>query len=109
MNCTIIEIPNMNDSFSVVALRDKLYQLRTTWNETAQRWSYGLYTINREPIAIGIRMIPNFFMDMQIVDDAFPRGYFFVQSSFDEIKRYDFMAGLATFVFVYWSKEDGTI
>ena len=90
----------MHDSYSRVVLDGVQYLIRFTWNEAAGRWSFGLYTMQREPIAIGIRLVPRFPLNLQIVDDRFPAGVFGVYSDFDSIGRDSFVKGEAAFSYI---------
>ena len=99
-NITIIEIPDLNDCFQSVTIDRKRYLLRTTWNDTAKRWSFGLYTMQKEPIAVGLRMIPRFPINIQIVDETFPAGVFGVYSDLEYIGRDDFKNGTAEFAYI---------
>ena len=100
-----ISVPNMNDSFSRVVLDGTQYLIRFTWNDTAQRWSFGLYTIQKEPLVQGQRMIPRFPLNLQIVDDTFPRGIFGVYSDFESVGRDDFINGKAIFAYISADQE----
>ena len=95
-----ITVPDMNDSFSRVVLDGKPYLLRFTWNETANRWSFGLYTVHKEPIAVGLRIVPRFPLNIQIAGDAFPRGMFGVYGDIASVGRDDFKTGMAVFSYV---------
>ena len=95
-----ISVPDIHDSYSRVVLDGVQYLIRFTWNEYGQRWSFGLYTMQREPIAIGIRLVPRFPLNLQIVDDRFPTGIFGVYSDFDSIERDSFNNGEAAFSYV---------
>ena len=99
---TKIEIhpPDYNDSYSRIALDGAVYLIRFTWNEAAGRWSFGLYTAQMEPIAVGIRIVPNFPLNLQIVDDGFPFGAFVAVTSLDAIGREDFLNGKVVFAYV---------
>ena len=99
-----ISVPNLNDSFSRVVLDNEQYLLRFTWNETSKRWSFGLYTMQRKPIAIGIRIVPNFPLNLQIVNDDFPQGVFGVFCNFESIGRDCFAEGRAKFSYI--SREE---
>jgi len=99
MRTTTITVPDMNDSFSRLTLDMEVYLIRFTWNDTAERWSFGLYTRQREPIAVGIKIVPSFPLNLQIVDSRFPLGVFGVISRNGIIGRDDFKNGLASFVF----------
>ena len=102
MNINVIEInvPDLNDSFSRVVLDGVQYLIRFTWNDTAQRWSFGLFTMQREPLAQGIRLVPRFPLNLQIVDDSFPNGVFGVYSDLDHISRDSFNSGNARFAYI---------
>jgi len=95
-----ISVPNMNDSFSRVVLDGAQFLIRFTWNDTAQRWSFGLYNMQKEPLAAGIRMVPRFPLNLQIADEGFPTGIFGVYSKLDIIGRDDFINGNATFAYI---------
>ena len=100
-----ISVPNMNDSFSRVVLDGMQYLIRFTWNDTAQRWSFGLFTIQREALVQGVRIVPRFPLNLQIVDDRFPAGTFGVFSDFENVGRDDFVNGKA--IFAYLSTDGG--
>jgi hypothetical protein len=100
-----IGVPDLNDSFSRVVLDGVQYLIRFTWNDTAQRWSFGLFTMQREPLAQGIRLVPRFPLNLQIVDDNFPQGIFGVYSDLDNVGRNDFINGKAAFSYISGSQE----
>ena len=100
MNITEISVPDHNDSFSRVVLDGVQYQIRFTWNETAGRWSFGLYTMQKEPIAVGIKLVPHFPLNLQIVDEHFPSGVFGVYCDYEAVGRRDFMEGKASFAYI---------
>ena len=95
-----ISVPDLNDSFSSVVLCGVQYLIRFTWNEYAQRWSFGLYTSQKEPLAVGIRLVPRFPINIQLVNDRLPDGVFGVYSDQDTIGRRDFIDDKATFTFI---------
>ena len=99
-NILKISVPNHNDSFSRVVLNGVQYQIRFTWSEAAGRWSFGLYTMQKEPIAVGIRLVPRFPLNLQIVDERMPQGVFGVYSRNDIIGRGDFLNGSAEFAYI---------
>jgi hypothetical protein len=101
-----IFVPDYNDSFSKVTLSGKQYYLRFTWNDTAQRWSFGVYTILREPIVEGVKIVPNFPLNLQYVNESLPSGVLGVYSKKSEIGRQDFLNGKAIFAFI---PEDGGV
>ena len=100
-----IAVPDMNDSFSRVVLDGVQYLIRFTWNDTAQRWSFGLYTVQKEPLAVGLRMVPRFPLNLQIVDKSFPSGVFGIFTDLQWVGRQDFLNGKATFAFIPENQE----
>ena len=107
MNRLEIHVPDLNDSFSRVVLGGTAYLIRFTWNDTAQRWSFGLYTTQKEPLAVNLRMVPRFPLNLQIVDSGFPGGIFGVYSSLASVGRQDFLNGKAIFAFISTNQEVG--
>jgi len=101
-----ISVPDMNDSFSRVVLDGTQYLLRFTWNETAQRWSFGLFTTQREPLMQGLRIVPRFPLNLQTVDERIPNGIFGVFTDFESVGREDFINGRAAFVYISAGEED---
>jgi len=95
-----IAVPDMNDSFSRVVLDNTQYLIRFTWNEVGQSWSFGLYTMQHEPIAVGVKMVSRFPLNLQIIDDRYPKGVFGVYSDFDRIGRNSFTEGKAAFSYI---------
>jgi len=95
-----IDVPDFNDSFSKVVLDNIAYLIRFTWNMAAKRWSFGLYSMQKEPIAIGIRIVPRFPLNMQIRDDRFPYCVFGAMTNLASIGRDDFKNGNAKFVYL---------
>jgi len=100
-----ISVPNLHDSFSRVILDGTQYLIRFTYNDTAQSWSFGVYTMQQEPIAVGIKLVPRFPLNLQIIDRRFPTGIFGVYSNFDTIGRNDFLEGKATFSYIPVASE----
>ena len=101
-NIKILEIavPDMNDSFSRVVLDGTQYLIRFTWNEKAQRWSFGVFNMQKEPLAQGIRIVPRFPLNLQIVNEKFPRGLFGAYTNLPFVGRDDFKNGNATFAYI---------
>ncbi len=100
MNIVEISVPDLNDSFSSVVLDGIQYLIRFTWNDTARRWSFGLFTIQKIPLTQGIKIVPRFPLNLQIVDDNFPSGVFGVYSEAETIGRDDFLTGRAVFAYI---------
>ena len=95
----------MNDSFSRVVLDGKPYLIRFTFNDAANRWLFGLYTMQKEPLAVGIRIVSNFPLNLQIMDDNFPLGIFGVYTHLPSVGRDDFKNGNAIFAYISAQQE----
>ncbi len=104
MEYLIIEVPDMNDSMSRVILDEKYYQVRFTYNDTMDYWSFGLYDDRSNPIIIGLKIVPNSPIGMFLGAKKLP-GLFMALSSLNKIGRYDFLTGDAVFIFKALSEE----
>ena len=99
MDVTIIEVPDMNDSLSRVVLNGKPYQIRFTWNDTGGYWKFGLYDTQTNPIVVGVKVVPQFPLNLFYGVTKLPDGVFGVASKFPKIGRNDFKDGYAQFLF----------
>lgn len=95
-----IKIPDMNDSFSKIAIDGTEYMLRFTWNDTKNRWYFGIYTVMREPIVQGIKLVPKFPINIQYIDKRLPSGVFGVYTNLDIVGRSDFNNNKAVFAYI---------
>ena len=99
MEYTIIEVPDMNDSLSGIVLNGIEYLIRFTYNDTFDYWKFGVYDSQNEPIVIGIKIVPGFWLNAFYGVSELPEGVFGVISKKDHIGRNDFIDGNASFVF----------
>lgn len=99
MDYTIIEVPDMNDSLSRVLLGDVYCQIRFTYNDTMDYWTFGIYDDQGKPVAIGIKIVPQMVLNLFFGVNELPYGVFGVQSTLDRIGRDDFKNGNAKFIF----------
>ena len=99
MDYIIIEVPDMNDSMSRVALGDVYCQIRFTYNDTKDYWYFGIYDDKGEPVAIGIKIVPQAVLNQFFGADELPYGAFGVLTSLDRIGRDDFKNGNAKFIY----------
>ena len=102
----VIGVPDMNDSVSRVVLKGSDYRIRFTYNDTKDFWTFGVYTDLDEPIAIGIKIIPNCEMTMFFGNYELPFGSFFCQSKLDRIGRDAFRTGQAAFLFAPLEEDE---
>lgn len=94
-----IEVPDMNDSVSRIVLSGKAYLIRFTYNDTCDYWKFSLYDTQNEPIALGIKIVPRFPLNVFYVVTKLPDGVFGVMTKLDRIGRNDFLNGNAQFIF----------
>lgn len=99
MGIIAIEVPDMNDSISRIVLNGKVYQIRFTWNESGEYWKFGLYSMQNEPIVIGIKIVPRYPLNLFFGVTKLPNGVFGVQTKLHRIGRNDFINGKAKFIF----------
>ena len=99
MEYTVIEVPDLNDSISRIVLCGTVYQIRFTYNDTGDYWKFGLYDSRKNPIVIGIRIVPQFPLNLFYGHTDLPFGVFGVFSRRDRIGRDDFADGNAQFLF----------
>ncbi len=100
MDYIIIEVPDLNDSISRIVLLGKQYQLRFTWNDTGGFWSFGLMDSLGTPLLIGIKIVPQFPLNLFYGTENLPLGVFAALTEKDRIGRQDFVNGKAQFVFI---------
>ena len=100
-----IFVPDMNDGFSRVILDGAEYLLRFTWNDSKERWYFGIYTVLREPIVQGLKIVPHFPINIQYIDERLPSGIFGVYTNLEAVGRSDFTEGRAVFAFIASSGE----
>lgn len=99
MEYTIIEVPDMNDSVSRVVLNGTAYYIRFTYNDTHEYWKFGLYDSQNNPIVIGMKVVPNFPLNLFYGANGLPDGVFVAKSKKERIGREDFVNGNAEFIF----------
>ena len=98
MTATQILIPQQHDSFSEITLNGESLLIRFTYNDTFDQWSFGLYELNQTPILVGVKIAPNFplnlFTPMRRLGDV----YFIAMSKRPHIGRRDLWDGGAEFL-----------
>ena len=99
MEYIIIEVPDLNDSVSRIVLNGTPYFIRFTYNDTCDNWTFGLYTVLNEPIIIGMKIVPQYPLNINYGTMELPDGFFAARTKLDKIGRYDFRDGKAQFVF----------
>lgn len=94
-----IEVPDINDSISRVVLSGTEYLIRFSFNDTGNYWKFSLYSSLNEPIVVGIKIVPNFPLNVFYGVSKMPNGFFGVKSKLERIGRNDFVNGNASFIF----------
>ena len=97
---TKIEVPDYNDSYVRFVFGGAQYQLRFSWNDTEARWYFGVYTSTREPLLQGVKIVPNYALNLFSGRDDLYGGFFLAKTDLAAIGREDFKAGNATFLYV---------
>ena len=95
-----IEVPDMNDSISTLSIDGKMYNLRFTYNEKFDFWSFGLLDEKRNPIVAMTRLVPNFPIFHFYTSKNIPDGIFGCLSDIDTVGRYAFVNKTARFVYI---------
>ena len=99
MDYTEIDVPDMNDSMSRIVLNNTPYQIRFTFNLTGNFWKFGLYDTMGDPIVQGVKIVPNYPLNLFLGASDLPDGIFAALSKLDRIGRNDFRDGKAKFIF----------
>lgn len=99
MDYIIIEVPDINDSVSRIVLQGTAYYIRFTYNDTEDRWRFGLYDAQMQAIVQGVKIVPGFPLNLFKGRDDIPNGIFICLSNADTVGRNDFADGRARFVF----------
>lgn len=94
-----IEVPDRNDSVSRIVLSGTSYFIRFCYNDTENRWRFGLYDDHRHPIIQGVKIVPGFPLNIFKGRDDIPKGVFCCKSKSDAVGRKDFVDGKAQFVY----------
>ena len=100
MKYITIEVPDMNDSVSRIVLNGQQYNIRFTYNDTCDYWKFSLYDSQMEPIVLGIKIVPQFPLNVFYGVSKIPSGIFGTMTKLERIGRNDFLDGKAEFIFV---------
>lgn len=100
MNRIEITVPDFNDSFSRVVLSGTQYLIRFSYIDTFDYWTFGLYTTLQEPIIEGIKIVPQFPLNLFFNNRNMPNGVFGVFTELEKVGRDDFLNGKAIFAYI---------
>lgn len=99
-----ITVPDMNDSMSSITIGKKEYLIRFTYNEMGDFWSFGIYSVEEEPIIAMTRIVPNFPLTHFYAYTDLSDGAFGAISSDGNVGRSAFKEGTAEFVYIPYSE-----
>ena len=99
MEYIIIEVPDLNDSVSRIVLNGKEYRIRFTYNSSGDYWKFSLYNTEGVPIVYGLKIVPNFPLNLFSGATDLPSGFFGTLTSLSRIGRNDFKNEKAKFIF----------
>jgi hypothetical protein len=97
---TEIFLPREHDSFSQFAINGEQLLIRFSYNDTFDYWTFGIYELNRVPIVAGMKIVPNFPLNIFLPVRRFAGVYFMVASQLQRVGRTDFWGGNAKFLVV---------
>lgn len=100
-----ISVPDFNDSFSQVVLSGKQYLIRFSYIDTFDYWTFGIYTPQKEPLLVGVKIVPNYPLNLFGSSDNMPNGLFCAYTENERIGREDFVNGKAVFAYVPVEQE----
>lgn len=99
MDYIIIEVPDMDDSVSRVVLAGTPYFIRFSYNASKDFWKFSLSDIQSKPIIQGVKIVPNFPLNVFAGVESLPFGVFGAMTKLGRIGRKDFADGNAQFIF----------
>ncbi|MEG1716200.1 MAG: hypothetical protein RR275_05270 [Lachnospiraceae bacterium] len=95
-----ITVPDMNDSMSAVTIDNTEFNIRFTYNELGDYWSFGIYDTEEEPMIAMTKIVPDFPLTHFYTSTDLPDGTFGAISNELHIGRQTFNEGKAEFVYI---------
>lgn len=95
-----ISVPDMDDSIALANIGGRICRMRFRWDTVGEYWEFGVFDPQINPIFIGVKIVPNFPLNLFSGKEEFSDGHFFALTNEDRLTRYSFVAGLASFIFV---------
>lgn len=99
MDYLIIDVPDKNDSLSNIVLNNHYHQIRFTYNDSMDYWTFGIYNDKGTPLYTGMKIVPNMVLNLFHGMMSFG-GMFLVKTTLTRIGRYSFVDGDAQFIYV---------
>jgi hypothetical protein len=94
---TPISVPPEHDSFSEITVGAERFLLRFTYNDTFDFWAFGVYELNRAPVIAGMKVVPNFPLNLFLQVRRFENTVFIAASKLPRIGLRGFWDGAAQF------------
>lgn len=94
-----IGVPDFDDSISLASIGKNLCRLRFRWDAVGEYWELGVYDQDFNPVFLGVKMVPNFPLNLFSGHEEFSEGYFYVETNENRLNRDSFKSGLASFYF----------
>lgn len=104
---TEIKIPyQYPDSFTSITIDRKEYFLRFTYNHKFDYWVMGIYDVGKNPISVGMKLVPNYPINHYCKKDDSPTGIFSLISYVekDAIGMEDVRNGRAELVYIAYNE-----
>ena len=101
---TFVAVPNYNDSFSRVIIKNVPYLIRFSYLMADDCWVFGIYDVKQNPIIQGIKIVPGIPLNLQYIDDALPPVLWGVKTKLDRVGFHDFWDGNAEFFYMESTK-----
>ena len=94
---TQIHVPREHDSLSQITLGGQARLIRFTYNDTFDTWSFGIYELNQKPIIQGLKIVPNFPLNLFCASPQLGDVHFIAQTKLAHIGYSDFWEEKASF------------
>ncbi len=95
-----IKVPEMNDSISRVSLNKTQYFLRFTYRNSGDYWVLSIYDSLQSLLLTGVKIVPQFPLNLFYGNPALPDGVFGVLTNKDRVGHNDFWDDTASFIFI---------
>ena len=96
-----ITVPNeQNDFIMRVPMDGKPRTIHMSYNSGGDFWTIGYCDDDSNPIVDGIKIIPNYPLNIWYTSYEIPQGLLYVRTSLERVGRYAFRDGLAALCYV---------
>jgi len=110
MSIVQIPIPDLPAFEMDVVLDNRPYKLAMYWNVRGSFWTMSFFDRSREPLIMGIKLVPFYRLTTQYIARDIPHGMFIVYDSNIDTNRdrikYDDFTGDRKLVLAYMSEDE---